>query len=138
MRGLLISVLEGGYAVTDFQGSTAELQAAVGGWIEPAPSDPSVTLWVNEEGKRAGLPVNRLAMDAWIRWDIYGCMTAGADWLAGNAVVTGGADRHGRTLDITPEAHRWVLRVARDAGARVDVTWNPWDRFGLVERTEES
>ena len=37
----------------------AALQAAVGGWIEPIPSDPSVTMWVNEEGKFAPLPVNR-------------------------------------------------------------------------------
>jgi hypothetical protein len=118
MKGLTITVDEAGrYTVAPFDGGLAELQAAVGGLIDCAPSDPSVTLWVNDDGL-GRLPWNRLAMDVWLRWDIYGCMAAG-DGLAGTCVVTGGADPDGETLDIPAAAAAWVLRVAYDAGAVV-------------------
>lgn len=105
------------YRVTEFDGGLAELQAAVGGFIEPVPSDPLVTIWVNEEGKFHNPIVNRLAMDVWIPWDIHHCMVQGGDWIAGNVVVTGGVDGRGETLDIDEHVRGWVLRVARDAGA---------------------
>jgi len=118
--GLTIAVEDDGtYTVSEFTGALAELQAAVGGNVEPAPSDELVTIWVNEDGKFTGLPINRLAMDVWLRWDAFGCMLLGNDWLAGNVVVTGGVDGRGETLDLPDEARRWVLRVARDAGANV-------------------
>lgn len=37
------------------------LQAAVGGYIEQVRVGPGVVLWVNEEGRLRGLPINRLA-----------------------------------------------------------------------------
>lgn len=124
MRGLVIEIVtpetegvSGVYAVREFTGELVELQAAVGGWVEAVPSDGRVTLWVNEEGKLDGLPVNRLAMDVWLRWDVYGCVTIGGDWLAGNVVVTGGVGRGGRTLDLPAAARGWVLRVSHDSGA---------------------
>lgn len=110
---------EDGYTVSEFDGELNALQAAVGGWIEPVPTDESVTMWVNEEGKLMGLPINRLAMDVWLRWDVHRCQLLAGEWLAGSCVVTGGVDRHGNTLDITDDARRWVLAVARDAGVAV-------------------
>lgn len=128
MRGLLISIetpespgLPGVYVVSHFDGELVELQAAVGGLVDVAPSSDHVSLWINDEGKHLALPINRLAMDVWLRWDDHGCMLLGRDWLAGNVVVTGGVDRRGNTRDIPMEAARWVLSVARDAGARIEV-----------------
>jgi hypothetical protein len=107
------------YHVAEFDGDLRELQAAVGGYIEPIPTADDVTMWVNEEGKLQRLPVNRLAMDVWIRWDVYGCMTAGADWIAGNCVITGGTTPSGNTRSLSEAARRWVLRVVHDAGLEV-------------------
>ena len=105
------------YRVEEFDGDGDALRRAVlGGWLEPAPSHESVTVWCNEEGKALGLPVNRLAMDVWIRWDVYHCLTVGRDWLAGNVVVTGGAGPDGETLDLPEAARRWILRVPPGRG----------------------
>jgi hypothetical protein len=117
MRGLSIIVTEDGYEVHDFDGELAELQAVVDGSVEPIPTDERVTIWVNDEGKYLTPRVNRLAMDVWLPWDVFHCMLVGRDWIAGNAVVTGGVDADGNTMDIPADAHRWVERVARDAGA---------------------
>lgn len=121
MKGLAIIVDPAGpYRVEEFDGDGDALRAVLGGWLEAAPSDESVTVWVNEDGKNLGLPINRLAMDVWLRWDVHRCMLVGRDWLAGNVVVTGGVDnRTGETKDIGADARRWVLRVAADAGAVV-------------------
>lgn len=125
MKGLTITVGVDGpgftYTVTEFDGGLKELQAAVGGLVEVVPTHEGVTMWCNEEGKYTGLPVNRLAMDVWIRWDVHRCMLVGKDWLAGSVVVTGGSDRYGNTTDLGAAERRWVLRVAADAGAQVEV-----------------
>ena len=115
MKGLTLTVNDDGtYSITEFDGELEQLQAAVGGWIEPIPTSENVTIYVNEEGKIYGLPVNRLAMDVWIRWDEWRCMIAG-DWIAGNAVVVGGVDDDGETMDLSDLDRRWVKRVAREA-----------------------
>lgn len=128
MKGLIISVVEpeqsgrpGSYSVSEFDGDLSELQAAVGGLVDVVPTIDHVTMWGNDEAKFLGLPVNRLAMDVWLRWDVYRCMMLGRDWLAGNIVVTGGADGRGNTKDLSDDDRRWVLAVARDAGAAVDM-----------------
>lgn len=123
------------YRVEEFDGDADALRAVLGGWLEAAPSHESVTVWVNEEGKDLGLPVNRLGMDVWLRWDVHRCMLVGRDWLAGNVVITGGVDRRGETLDLPPEARAWILRVAREYGA--ELPRPDWSRFGLVD-TEDA
>ena len=55
-------------------------------------------------------------MDIWIRWDTHRCMVYG-DYLVGNVVITGGVDARGETKDLPVEARRWIMSVARDAGA---------------------
>lgn len=91
------------------------LRDAVGGLIEAAPTDDSLTLWVNEEGKINGLPLNPLGHCLWAEVDVYGCIRAG-DWLAGPCVVTGPADDDGNATAL-PD---WVLpRLARLAATVV-------------------
>ena len=76
----------------------------VGGWIEAAPTDGTITIWVNEEGKLAPLPFNPLGHALWAYVDSYQCITVG-DWMAGPCVVTGPTDDNGDTTDLP----NWVL-----------------------------
>lgn len=93
------------------------LRDGVGGLIEAAPTDESLTLWVNEEGKLHGLPLNPLGHALWGEVDIYGCIAAG-DWVAGPCVITGPPDGDGNNTAV-PD---WVLpRLARLAATIVVV-----------------
>ncbi|HWL41799.1 MAG TPA: DUF3846 domain-containing protein [Ilumatobacter sp.] len=80
------------------------IRDGVGGWIEAAPTDGSIVVWVNEEGKIDRLPYNPLGHALWRRVDSYGCIAAG-DWMAGPCVVTGPADDNGDTTPVPA----WVL-----------------------------
>jgi hypothetical protein len=74
------------------------LSEAVGGLIEAVSLPSGLTLWVNEEGKLNGLPVNKIATDLFTRE--FG---AQYDIIVGNAILTGGADDEGETLGLTDE-----------------------------------
>lgn len=97
--------------------SYESIRDGVGGRIEAAPTDESITLWVNEDGTIDDLPLNPLGHVLWNEVDVYGCIAAG-DWMAGPCVVTGPPDNHG---DPTPLPD-WVLpRLNRLATAIVTV-----------------
>jgi hypothetical protein len=72
------------------------LSDAVGGMIEAVSLPSGMTLWVNEEGKLNGLPVNRVATELLTRE--FGQKF---DIIVGNAIITGGADDEGETLGLT-------------------------------------
>lgn len=76
--------------------SYATLSRAVGGMIEAVTLPNGLTLWVNEEGKMDGLPVNDYATKLFT--SAFG---AGVDIIVGNAIITGGADDEGETLGLT-------------------------------------
>lgn len=80
-----------------------QLNKTLGGYIEAAPTDGSLTLWVNEEGKVKGLPDNPKAQELWRLVDGYGCTST--DWLAGTVVVQGPANDEGDTTDCP----KWVM-----------------------------
>ena len=84
--------------------SYESISDGVGGWIEAAPTDGTITIWVNEEGKLVPLPFNPLGHALWAYVDSYRCIAAG-DWMAGPCVVTGPIDDHGDTTDLPG----WVL-----------------------------
>lgn len=90
------------------------IRAGVGGWIEVAPTDTRVIVWVNEEGKVDGLPFNPLGHAFWATVDSYGCTTAG-DWMAGPCVITGPTDDDGDTTDVPT----WVLPALARLGAQL-------------------
>jgi hypothetical protein len=88
--------------------SLADLQSAVGGYIEAIrlqSDDLSAVLWVNEEGKLRGLPVNvkatRLAR-------LYG--NIGEDTIVGAVAVSGPEDEDG---EITGLPDEWPDSVVR-------------------------
>jgi hypothetical protein len=83
---------------TDEFVSYATLSRAVGGMIEAVTLPSGLTLWVNEEGKMNGLPVNEYATRLF-----DSAFGSGIDIIVGNAIITGGADDEGETLGLTDE-----------------------------------
>jgi len=80
------------------QGSYQVLKDGVGGWIEAVDLREDMTMWLNEEGKLDGLPVNVMASRMFN--EAFG---AGKDIMVGDAVFTGGTDDEGDTLGLTEE-----------------------------------
>ena len=103
--------------------SSDTLHDSVGGWIEAAPTDGSIAIFVNEDGKRAPLPFNPLGHALWAHVDRHRCIAAG-DWMAGPCVVTGPVDANGDVTDV-PE---WVLPTLATlaATARFDLPGDWW------------
>lgn len=83
-------------AVVDFDyGKSYEvLRDAVGGYIECVSLANDLEMWVNEEGKLLGLPLNVIGTHCWETY--YGK----TDWIAGDVIFTGGCDEDGETLGL--------------------------------------
>lgn len=88
------------------EGSLKVLQTAVGGYVQAIDLTPEVTMWINEEGKLEGLPLNFHGTMFWSA--TYGF---GTDQIVGDIVLTGGTDDEGDTLSLSPEAES-VIRTA--------------------------
>jgi hypothetical protein len=87
----------------------------VGGWIEAAPTDGRIVIWVNEEGKIKDLAFNPLGQRLWAAVDSYGCIADG-DWLAGPCVITGPSDTDGGHTPVPA----WVLPTLQLLAATTD------------------
>lgn len=74
----------------------ADLQKAVGGWVE-AVDLPHYTMWLNEEGKMLDLEPNIIATGAYVQ------ATKVQDLIMGDVVFTGIADEDGEILPLDPE-----------------------------------
>lgn len=99
-KNAIIIKTTGETEIVDFStNSLAVLQNAVGGWVQAIELNDNLTLWVNEEGKLEDLPHNPLAQHF---FDLR--FGPGADYIVGNAVFTGGADRNGDTLGLDDNA----------------------------------
>lgn len=76
------------------------LQEQVGGYVQVIDlvgELEGVSLWVNEEGKMYGLPINEVATYLWEK------SFGKTDVIVGNAVLTGGSDDAGETMPLTDE-----------------------------------
>ena len=105
MKGLIIRTTgEMEFADFEFGNSYNTIKEAVGGWIECVHL-PSLgaDLWLNEEGKLIGLPLNSHGTTLWAKE--YGH----TDFIVGDIIITGGADEEGETLGITPEQIAGVI-----------------------------
>lgn len=80
------------------EGSLKVLQSAVEGWVQAIDLREDLTMWLNEEGKLEGKPVNMMASRFFN--DVFG---AGHDIMVGNAIFTGGVDNEGDTIGLTDE-----------------------------------
>ena len=76
----------------------ATLQDAVGGWIQAVDVVGDMSIYLNEEGKILGLPINPVATSYFdATWG------AGHDVINGDVVFTGLPDSKGDTTGLTPE-----------------------------------
>jgi hypothetical protein len=99
---------------TEHEGIPAyeQLSAGVGGLIEAVSmmhDGEEATLWVNEEGKLTGLPRNGMA--GYVAHEKKAIFVN--DWIAGNVVFTGGADREGETMELGPKWTEYLRTVAK-------------------------
>lgn len=75
------------------------IRDAVGGYIEAAPTAASIVIYLDEEGKIKGLPLNPFADALWALVDEFGCLADG-DFLVGPVVVTGPYDDEGENTPL--------------------------------------
>lgn len=95
MEKALIVNVDGTHEVVEFEiGKSYDLlRNAVEGWIECVSLD-NADLWLNEEGKLIGLPVNYFATE------LFTQRFGAVDVIVGNVVLTGGADEEGDTVGL--------------------------------------
>ena len=98
MNKIAVIITTDGDATKISEISLKSLQTAVGGWVQAVDLDHDLTIWVNEEGKMDGLPVNPIATRLWEKY-----IGVGTDIIAGNAVFTGGTDDDGETLGLADD-----------------------------------
>ena len=88
-----------------------EMQNFVGGYVECIGIERPFMMWLNEEGKLEGQKLNEVASE------LAFSHISVSDYIAGNVVITGGADMDGETLplsydDISFLFHRvWEIKV---------------------------
>lgn len=100
MEKALIVRTDGQHEIVEFEiGNSYELiKNAVQGYIECV-SIKHGDLWLNEEGKLLGLPINKFATD------YFRSSYAGTDdFIVGDVIFTGGVDEEGETLGLSEEA----------------------------------
>lgn len=98
MKALKIAV-DGKMEVVDFtnENSYRTISDAVGGWIEAVTLANDIVMWCNEEGKLIPLDVNHHASRLFVH--AFGKI----DLIAGDVIITGGADEEGNNLGLTDE-----------------------------------
>jgi len=106
MRKAIMLDTEGNFSEIDLDAGNGlkVLQVAVGGWVQAVDFTPDLTIWVNEEGKLNSLPFNAKATEIWTHF--FG----NTDFIAGNAVFTGGTDEDGETLAISADAEAFIYQ----------------------------
>jgi hypothetical protein len=96
------------------EGGLSIMQEAVGGYIECVSFD-GFEMWLNEEGKLIGLPINEVATAIWESH--YGA----TDVIMGNVLFTGEADDEGYSTELSDVALMTIevlantLRLSRSA-----------------------
>lgn len=79
------------------EGTYEFIRSAVEGWIEAVDLNRGLaTMWVNEEGKISGMPVNPTANLVAHR----NARLLAGDFIVGPVVITGGTDHEGETLPL--------------------------------------
>jgi antibiotic biosynthesis monooxygenase (ABM) superfamily enzyme len=86
------------------EGALRQMQEAVEGYIECVTLD-GFEMWVNEEGKLRGLPVNEVATALWE--SVYGA----TDVIVGNVLITGMADDEGYCTPLSAESISLIQKI---------------------------
>ena len=98
MKAYIVKV-DGSREIVEFEkGKSYDvLSKAVGGYIELVRLADNLDMWVNEEGKLMGLPVNEYGTVFWT--NLYGA----TDVICGDIIFTGGSDEEGETLGLNDD-----------------------------------
>lgn len=108
VKGILVQV-NGTVTAKDFPDFKA-YQAAVGGWVEAFPlRGAGMVAIVNEEGKLRNLPYNPMATALAV---VLGGI-ASPDYIVGDMVLVGSADRNGDETGLSEAKITKVLEVSR-------------------------
>lgn len=111
-----------GSAVRKIDQELSTFQQLVGGYIEGVygldDGDAQVTIFINEEGKIYGLPVNRIATLIWYHLEPE---VRGHDVPCGTAVIVGGTDPTRCAPPPGPRRCRRRLRAADQSAAAHEV-----------------
>jgi hypothetical protein len=102
--------VEGTMAFHDGIPTLAEMQRAVGGYVEAVAfplAGSEATMWINDEGKLVAEPQRN-----W-KADVLCPLTCG-DWTAGDVVFTGGVGSEGETLALSSAQVAELRRIDRD------------------------
>lgn len=105
MKAVIVPA-KGGPTIVDFnKGDSYDLiQNSVGGTFDCIRLHSiGADMWIHDEGKIIGLPVNSLASMLWFQE--YGF----SDVIAGDALITGGTDEEGNTLGLTEKEANDVI-----------------------------
>ena len=96
MKAYIIN-MDGTGGVVEFERgeSYSVLSGAVGGYIECVSLASDLDMWVNEEGKLMGLPVNPIGTRMWR------AAFGPTDVIVGDIIFTGGVDKNGETLGLS-------------------------------------
>lgn len=107
MRALTVNAETMETSIIDIprEGSLRPMQEAVGGLIECVALG-EFEMWLNEEGKLLGLPINEVATAMWE--SEYGP----TDVMVGNVVFTGPADDEGYITELSAESALLIQGVA--------------------------
>lgn len=84
------------------------MRKAVGGYIERV-SLELADMYINENGKVHNLPANVRA--TWIAW--HEQSIAPDDFIVGDAILFGKADKYGNETSITPELRTHIIKVLK-------------------------
>lgn len=96
LQGLLIKATgEVELIAYNKENSYKTIKNAVAGLIQPIDLEPTITLWLNEEGKLDKLPYNHKATALWVYYFDF------TDYISGDVFITGGTDENGDTLGIS-------------------------------------
>jgi uncharacterized protein DUF3846 len=94
----------------DVDGLT-EMKEIVGGWIEAVQLGDGSTMYLNEEGRLHGLPVNLTATNVCGLGGRPDLMLQG---IVGDVFIVGPTDPEGNDTDLTEAARNWVTYAASE------------------------
>ena len=98
---------EGTASLIDLDADSNELltlQTAVGGLIEVKTLQGGYTMFMNEEGKLLGLPINQRGTEIWMAH-----FPDFPDVIVGNIVIAGQTDEEGEQLGLEPEYANYLV-----------------------------
>jgi hypothetical protein len=94
----MVIKVDGTIEIKTIDGDCKSLQTEVGGWIELVRLDGGISMYINEEGKLEGLPVNVVATMIALQSGL-----APDDYIVGDVVFLGKGTADGRETSVSAD-----------------------------------